>query len=605
MKKYIVLCCIILLLLLSSFVGISKPFDNKEEPTIILAINEEIDWWPMFHHDFQSTGFSTSFGPSTNKVIWNIGNNWDPWLAPQRCSPIIVNDTVYIGACGTTMPFNTDNNRLVHPLNKFLKIPFDNSIEKYDGFETTMWYEAFVYSFEANTGKELWRTRLPDQFYIGGAPAVENNKVYITSNFDTFSDEGEGFLFCLDADNGEILWNFSVYQRYISPIVDNGRVYLIGWEKVDFEVFTAKLYCLDAETGIEIYNTTLGDGKTVDAPAIYNDWIYVLFYDSVENVSLSCLDINNGEIIWCKDIDGNYHGGSPIIADDKVIVSTVFVYSEELVSGKLLCFDAETGEEIWNYYTEGLCNGWSTPAFAYDNVYIALTDHDFETIGEGEIHCIDALNGEFLWKKYLGYWLSSSPAVADGKVYINSMDWWGNDGLPLDGYTHCLNAFTGDIIWSYWLFYGTQSSPAISNGSLYVATGGCFFKIDDSAPDNDPPIVEISGETKVEKEVKYTYKIVANDPEGSDTFVIYTTSDEPDGCYGYKCESGEIWEFTRNWTEKITTIKVRAMDDNLAWSDWEVLVITMPRDKSVNNQFLNWLQFHPNLFKFFQKLMQQ
>ena len=555
------------------------------------------DWWPMFHHDLQSTGFSTSLGPSTKKVIWNIGDDWDTWAAPQRCSPVIVNDTVYIGACDPTLLININDIRPAHPLDKFLMTPFKNYNEKYNVLETTMLYEAYVFSFDANTGEELWRTILPDQFYIGGAPAVDNNKVYITSNYYTFSDEGEGFLFCLDANNGDILWNFSVYQRYISPLVDNGRVYLIGWEKEDFEVYNAKLYCLDALSGVEIYNTTLGDGKTVDAPAMYNDWIYVLFYDSVENVSLCCLDAINGDIIWCKDLDGNFHGGSPIIADDKVIVSSAFIYSEELVSGKLWCFDAETGDEIWSYYTEGLCNGWSTPAFAYGNVYVALTDHAFEIIDDGEIHCLDVSTGEVLWEKYLGYWLASSPAVADGKIYVNSMDWWGHDGFGLDGYTHCIDAFSGDIIWSYWLLGGVQTSPAIAEDGLYVAVQGYFFKIDDSAPDNNPPEIEISGETKVVPGVKYTYTIVVDDPEGSDVYVIYTTSDEPDGYYGYKCQSGEIEEIQRNWSEKINTIKVRAQDTNLAWSDWEVLEITMPKNKMMlyNPLLLRLLERFPIL----------
>ena len=99
------------------------------------------DWWPMFHHDLQSTGFSTSLGPSTNKVIWNIGDNWDSWACPQRCSPVIVNDTVYIGACDPSMLVNINDIRPVHPLNKFFITPFDNYNEKFGVLENSMWYD--------------------------------------------------------------------------------------------------------------------------------------------------------------------------------------------------------------------------------------------------------------------------------------------------------------------------------------------------------------------------------------------------------------------------------------------------------------------------------
>jgi outer membrane protein assembly factor BamB len=179
------------------------------------------------------------------------------------------------------------------------------------------------------------------------------------------------------------------------------------------------------------------------------------------------------------------------------------------------------------------------------------------------------------------------------------MDWWGHDGFGFDGYTYCIDAFSGDIIWSYWNLGGTQTSPAIADGGLYIAVQGYFVKIDDSAPDNDPPEIEISGETTVAPGVEYAYQIVVNDPEESDVFVIYTTSDDPDGFYAYVCESGEITEIHRTWEEKTNTIMVRAHDSNFAWSDWEVLEITMPKDKSFNLNYtlLNRLIEHfPNFF---------
>jgi len=39
--------------------------------------------------------------------------------------------------------------------------------------------------------------------------------------------------------------------------------------------------------------------------------------------------------------------------------------------------------------------------------------------------------------------------------------------------------------------------------------------------------------------------------------------------------------------------------------DWGEFEVTIPRDKEINKQFLNWLQSYPNLFPLLQKLISQ
>jgi hypothetical protein len=54
----------------------------------------------------------------------------------------------------------------------------------------------------------------------------------------------------------------------------------------------------------------------------------------------------------------------------------------------------------------------------------------------------------------------SSPAVADGKVYVGSED----------GCVYCLNASTGEKIWSYTTGGNVNSSPAVADGKVYVGS---------------------------------------------------------------------------------------------------------------------------------------
>jgi hypothetical protein len=56
--------------------------------------------------------------------------------------------------------------------------------------------------------------------------------------------------------------------------------------------------------------------------------------------------------------------------------------------------------------------------------------------------------------------VTSSPAVADGKVYVGSQD----------RRIYALNASTGALIWSYLTGNWVRSSPAIAEGKLYVGS---------------------------------------------------------------------------------------------------------------------------------------
>jgi len=57
----------------------------------------------------------------------------------------------------------------------------------------------------------------------------------------------------------------------------------------------------------------------------------------------------------------------------------------------------------------------------------------------------------------------SSPAVADGKVYIGA----GDEGF---GWVYCLDAYTGTHIWNYTTGDQVYSSPAVADGMVFVGS---------------------------------------------------------------------------------------------------------------------------------------
>jgi hypothetical protein len=114
-----------------------------------------------------------------------------------------------------------------------------------------------------------------------------------------------------------------------------------------------------------------------------------------------------------------------------------------------------TNNTLWNYTT-----GWwvvSSPAVSDGKVYVGSVD--------GNVYCLNATTGAFMWSYTTGNMVNSSPAVSDGKVYVGSVD----------GKVYCLNATTGAYLWSYTTGSWVYSSPAVSDGKVYV--GSCDHKV--------------------------------------------------------------------------------------------------------------------------------
>jgi len=116
-----------------------------------------------------------------------------------------------------------------------------------------------------------------------------------------------------------------------------------------------------------------------------------------------------------------------------------------------------TNQTQWNHTTGNWVS--SSPAVADGKVYIGSADF--------KVYCLDAETGASTWNYTTGDWVCSSPAVADGRVYVGSCD----------GEVYCLDALTGAKIWNYTTkakmsnYTGVEcSSPAVADGRVYVGS---------------------------------------------------------------------------------------------------------------------------------------
>jgi len=93
-----------------------------------------VDWWPMFHHDLNHTGYSTSKAPKTNQTLWSYTTGGN-----VRSSPAVADGKVYVGS-----------------------------------------RDSKVYCLNASTGSLIWSYTTGG--FVYSSPAVADGKVYVGSD---------------------------------------------------------------------------------------------------------------------------------------------------------------------------------------------------------------------------------------------------------------------------------------------------------------------------------------------------------------------------------------------------------------------------------------
>ena len=76
----------------------------------------------------------------------------------------------------------------------------------------------FVYAIDAENGKEIWKYEVGAA--ISGAPVYDNNKIYIGQQ------GGEEGFYCLDAKTGKLIWKQNVGWVWGSAVVSDGMVFI-------------------------------------------------------------------------------------------------------------------------------------------------------------------------------------------------------------------------------------------------------------------------------------------------------------------------------------------------------------------------------------------
>ena len=355
--------------------------------------------WLMLGHDSEHSSFSNSTAPNDNNIFFAY--NADLSGLKEKNIEKDVNGLVF------------EHNRLYYLFDKFvyaLDIPTGNMVWYSDMGELATGIAGIAIAnnilfvsagkklsaLNIDTGNKLWDYETSGEI----TPPVVSDKIYFGSK--------DYYLYAIKTD-GKLAWKFKVNSEIHSvPSVSNGKV-CFGTENVDFSV-----YCLDANTGKLLWRHTFsttsatgGEGGMFHAaPAIYNNIVFIGEEGGKRGIRTSgvqtqpapssfyALDINTGDIIWDFKAS-DWIVTVPAIGYGKVYFTTwdENTYAVNMADGKL----------IWK------AKGRSTPAVADGKVFVGSSD---------TIYSYDASTGKELWK-YQSEDIPSFLVVGDGKLYAS------------------------------------------------------------------------------------------------------------------------------------------------------------------------------------------
>ncbi|MCW4010220.1 MAG: PQQ-binding-like beta-propeller repeat protein [Candidatus Bathyarchaeota archaeon] len=309
--------------------------------------------------------------------------------------------------------------------------------------------DGYLYAMDTTDGSVVWKYNCSLSLFFPGYPVVADGKVYATTSqrasFDPSTNQSSTSQFaCLDAFSGNLVWTLPIeaHAPRESVAVAYGRLYIIpGYVNVgalNSYITPGQVWAL----GTQPWN---------------------MYRRDAQHTAVGQSGPTNLTLTWAFATSGAV-ASSPSAVDGRIYVGSQdnFVY----------CLDARSGSLVWKFKTGDRIE--SSPAVFNGSVYIVSDD--------GYLYSLNATDGNSLWTRYIGsdfpavlasaQKTRSSPVVVKGRVYVGSMD----------SNLYCIDAQTGNVIWKYLTSGFITSSPAVADGSVYVslqeAVEGALYKID-------------------------------------------------------------------------------------------------------------------------------
>lgn len=384
--------------------------------------------------------------------------------------------------------------------------------------------EQMLYSFDPETGDELWSIDLSDEPPDGADPFVSSVSIYEGSIIgmlrDDGYDDGSG-MFSVDAEDGSLEW-FSLTPELENtgegneepgnrPVIDGGTAYMSlggSWALDD------AIYAVDTETGdtewvwqyeeyIPMADELIKQGDLIVFGAGVNQ--------GPPNAGLYALDVSGDPTLewqYTPDVgdpvpdgfpgteivggNGVWAGATPISTEahgDCFVFPFYDLETDEIWTSGLVCLDAEDGTPVWATPLTDLWEAHDSEDIYASCVSTTLADSKTETeyLYSATIHYSDTpdLNGSPLVK------IDAETGDIEWELKVTDEDYIGSEGSPsMRGDVVFNTTYEGtviavdvsgeepDVVWETEVGH-TVNSPTLANDIVVVGTGELF--------ESDPP----------------------------------------------------------------------------------------------------------------------
>jgi outer membrane protein assembly factor BamB len=364
---------------------------------------ETCENWPMYQHDPQHSGYSSCPAPDTAYVFWTYDAG-----VPIIASPVVVGNTVYVPALGKIVALKADTGKVLWTQ----EAPVAGSIPAVSGETLVVGTTRGFMALDTETGETKWEQEIArlyasDEFFES-SPLILRDKVYVATGTNIehlYPGRGVDELplrnvICMDIRTGKTFWKKDVYAEVSSsPAFSDDTLYISSESCIALD--------LDGNTKWEYDH-----GYSLSSSPVFIDGSVVV---TAHNEFSGCriLRIQQGNVLWSKEPE-DMITTPPAAYGTKIVFITL--------KGDVLTLDLETGDPIWTTHLGGellledlsLGVGPSSPAIADGKVYVG-------TLG-GAFTCLDLEDGTILWQDQVGRAIVSPAAIADERIYVGSTD---------------------------------------------------------------------------------------------------------------------------------------------------------------------------------------
>jgi outer membrane protein assembly factor BamB len=338
----------------------------------------------------------------------------------------------------------------------------------------------YLWCVDRTTGVAVWKkllgggnTKMRKQNMSSPSPVTDGNSVYVMTGTGVF----KGFDF-----NGNELWSRDIQKDYgrfglnwgyaSSPLLfeDSLYVQVLHGMKTDDPSYALRI---DKKSGKTVWKVERATNAITESPDSYTTPALLRYDNKVEIIITGgdCVtghDPATGKEMWrANGLNPENHPFYRIVASP--VVYEGIIYAPTRVKPLLAIRAGGRGDVTESHKLWSFANGPDVPTPVTDGKYFYIVDD------RGVAWCLDAKSGQAIWgpQRIKSGTYSSSPVLADGKLYITNED----------GLTTVIKAgpkfetLAENDLNDYCL-----SSPAISDGQIFIRTAQHLYCIGKRAP---------------------------------------------------------------------------------------------------------------------------